>query len=91
MASVLALQYAASSKLLTTGRAFCSAARTSSPFPGRPARRIARQPFTVVVSDLATAFSSRTVVTYANVAPMITPWTTPESANHRKNPPTGKP
>src|SRR3954451_12478584 len=84
--SALVVQYAASSNTLTTGRAFCNAARTSKPLPGRPALRIEFQPLTVVVSAFATAFRMRTVVRNAKVAPMITPCTTPESATHVKKP-----
>ena len=84
MLSTLVVQYAASSNTLTTGSAFCNAARTNSPFPGWPARRIELQPLTVVVSAFATESRTRIVVRNARVAPMITPWTTPELATQER-------
>src|SRR6266566_3769972 len=80
------VQYAASSNELTTGRAFCKAARTNSPLSGRPALRIELQPLTVVVSAFATESSTRIVVRNARVAPMITPCTTPELAIQERMP-----
>jgi hypothetical protein len=41
---------------------------------------------TVAVSDLATASSSRIVVRNARVAPMTTPWTTPDVATQETMP-----
>src|SRR4029077_14652642 len=82
--SLLVVQYAASSKALTTGRAFAQAALTRIPLPGWPTLRMLLQPLTVVVIDLTTAFMLRIAAKNARAAPTISPCTTPEPETHER-------
>ena len=76
--SLVVVQYAASSKTLTTGSAFAQAARTRTPFSGRPHPGMDAQPLTVRVILRTTRFMTTIAVRNASVAPMMTPCTTPE-------------
>jgi hypothetical protein len=84
-ASRFVVQYAASSKLFTTGSAIMQAARVRMPLPGCPQRRSSRHPCTVRVSDRVRRRRSAIAVRNERVAPMMTPCTTPDCASHVAN------